>query len=482
MDLQKSFEKKQLTKKSKNISRWYLDVIALADLADYSPVKGCMIIKPYGYQIWEQIQKIFDSWIKKDGVQNMYFPLFIPYSFLQKEKVHVKGFKPELAVVTVGGGEELKEPLVVRPTSETIMYASFSKWLKSYKDLPFKINQWCNVVRWEKRTYPFLRTTEFLWQEGHTVHLTEKEAEEMALKALGWYKKLYEEYFAISPYVGLKSEAEKFAGALRTYTIELVIENGKALQGATSHNLGQNFSKAFDIQVLNEKNQLVYVWQTSWGLSTRSIGGLILSHGDDNGLILPPKIAPIQAVIIPIDENLSEVKDIVEKLEKILREKKIRYEIDRSDKTLGWKRNYWEIKGVPLRIEIGRKEAKDNKVTVVRRLNLEKQQLTLGEFDNLILKILEDMQNKLLKLSKEKKEKLTVLAETKEELIKAIEEKKLAKAYWCGRPECEAEIKEKTKAVSRALPLEEMESSAQNKKCVWCGKSAAHQWIIGRAY
>lgn len=481
--MEEKVEKKQLTKKSKDISKWYLDVISLADLADYSPVKGCMIIKPYGYYIWENIQKIFDKWIREDGVENMYFPLFIPYSFLEKEKTHVKGFRPELAIVTIGGGEELPEPLVVRPTSETIMYASFSKWLKSYKDLPFKVNQWCNVVRWEKRTYPFLRTTEFLWQEGHTAHLTEEEAEEMVLKALGWYRKLYEEYFAISPFVGLKSEAEKFAGAKRTYTVELVIENGKALQGATSHNLGQNFAKAFGIQVLNEKNELVYVWQTSWGLSTRSIGGLILSHGDDNGLVLPPKLAPIQIIILPILDGKEEqkIKNLIEKISKILQENSIRFEIDYSEKTLGWKRNYWEVKGVPLRIEIGKNESKKNKITIVKRTDLSKQKLTLEAFEKQIQKILSDIQNELYKKSIKTREKLVKEVDSKQELIKAIEEKKLVKAYWCGKPECEADIKEKTKATSRVLPLDKFSKKA-NEKCVWCNNKADHKWIIGRAY
>ncbi len=477
-------EKKALTKKDKDISRWYLDVIFLAGLADYAPVKGCMIIKPYGYKIWERIQSIFDRWIKEDGVENAYFPVFIPYTLLEKEKTHVKGFSPELAIVTVGGGEELETPLVVRPTSETIMYASFARWLKSYKDLPLKINQWCNVVRWEKRTYPFLRTTEFLWQEGHTVHLTEEEAEEMALKALGWYKKLYEEYFAIKVFAGIKSEAEKFAGAKRTYTIELFIENGKALQGATSHNLGQNFAKAFEIQILNEKNQLVYPWQTSWGLSTRSIGGLILSHGDNNGLVLPPKIAPIQVVILPVFDNSpsSELKDYVAKIEKILASLNIRFKTDwRTDKTLGWKRNDWEIKGVPLRVEVGSKELRNDSVLLAFRHSLEKKLVKLSEFEKNLEKFLEEIQTKLFEKSREKVSQFVVEVKSKGELVEAIESKRLVKAFWCGSPTCEAKLKAETKATSRVLELEEMEKK-EKAKCAFCGKSASQRWIIGRSY
>ncbi len=477
-------EKKLLTKKEKDISNWYLELIELAELADYSPVKGCMIIRPYGYAIWENIQKIFDSFIKQDGVENAYFPVFIPYSFLQREKKHVKGFKPELAIVTIGGGEELGEPLVVRPTSETIMYPTFSKWLKSYKQLPLKVNQWCNVVRWEKRTYPFLRTTEFLWQEGHTAHLTEKEAEDMAIKALNWYKKLYEEYFAIKPIIGIKSESEKFAGGKRTYTVEIVLPNGKALQGATSHNLGQNFAKAFDVKVLNEKNKLVYVYQTSWGLSTRSIGALILVHGDNHGLVLPPKLAPIQVVILPVFSKKPSKKliDLVKRLENELKASNIRITTDWDiEKTLGWKRNYWEIKGVPLRIEVGEKELAEDSITLVKRNTFEKLKVKQNSCVREITKLLEQIQKELLQESKKYLKQLVVEVNNKEEFIKALESKKLIKGFWCENEKCEKKMKDETKATTRALELEEIDKQAKGN-CVYCGRPASRRWIIGRAY
>ncbi|MCX6794021.1 MAG: proline--tRNA ligase, partial [Candidatus Gottesmanbacteria bacterium] len=295
--MNQQFEKKELKKKSENLSQWYTDVILKAELADYAPVKGTMVIRPYGYALWEAVQEIFNRMMKTRGIENAYFPLFIPLSLLEKEKEHVEGFSPQLALVTIGGGEKLKDPLVVRPTSETIMYFMYAKWIHSWRDLPMLINQWNNVIRWEKRTYLFLRTTEFLWQEGHTAHATEKEDMDMVLSALEWYRQIHEDYLAVPVVCGVKSETEKFAGAKRTYTIEALMPDGKALQAATSHNLGQNFSKVFDIKFQTKDGKTDYVWQTSWGLTTRVLGGLFLTHGDDNGIILPPKIAPIQIII-----------------------------------------------------------------------------------------------------------------------------------------------------------------------------------------
>jgi len=348
------FEKKEIAKKSVDFAQWYNDVVLKAELADYSPVKGCMVIRPYGYGIWENVQKYLDRMIKKAGVENAYFPLFIPQSFLKREKEHVEGFAPELAVVTIGGGEKLVEPLVVRPTSETMMYEMYSKWIHSWRDLPLLINQWCNVVRWEKRTYLFLRTTEFLWQEGHTVHATHEESYAEVLRALSMYQEFVEKYLAIPVIKGVKSSNEKFAGAEKTTAIEALMPDGKALQAGTSHDLGQNFSKVFKISFQNKEGKEEFGWQVSWGMSTRIIGGLIMMHGDDQGLVMPPMIAPIQVVIIPIDcknEKLLEyAKSIVEELEN----ENIRVKVDtRTEQTVGYKFNQWELRGVPIRVEIG---------------------------------------------------------------------------------------------------------------------------------
>ncbi len=475
-----SLEKKQLTKKSKDISRWYLDLMELAELADYAPVKGTIVFRPYSYAIWERMQQIFDAWIKKDGVKNAYFPLFIPYSLLQKEKQHIQGFSPELAIVTIGGGEELAEKLVVRPTSETIMYSIFAKWLKSYQDLPLKINQWCSVIRWEKRTYPFLRTMEFLWQEGHTAHLEKDQAEEMTLKALHWYERLYKDYYALHPLIGMKSQSEKFAGALRTYSIETLIENGKALQAATSHNLGQNFSKAFQIRVLDRKNTLQYVWQTSWGLSTRSLGALFLGHGDDYGLILPPKIAPIQIIILPIEKKEKLIKKAEEIKEKL--KKTYRIQIDTNfNKGLGWRRNHWEIKGVPLRLEIGEKELEEKFLTVVNRLTLKKTKEKESTIYDAIGEILEQTQQDLYEKSRRKTEDLIVQIADKQEFLQALKEKKLVRAHWCEDPACEKQIKEETKATTRVIELDQIKKKS-SRSCFFCGKKAERLWVIGRAY
>ena len=480
-------DKKFLTKKSEDLSKWYNEIIEKAGLVDQSPVKGCMVIMPYGYAIWESIQRTLDEWFKADGVQNAYFPLFIPYSLLQKEKKHVEGFSPELALVTIGGGETLHEPLVVRPTSETIMYQSFAKWISSYKDLPLKINQWCNVVRWEKRTYPFLRTTEFLWQEGHTVHANEKEAMEMVMRAINWYKDIFEKKMGISVYVGEKSESEKFAGAKRTFSVELVIPNGKALQGATSHNLGQNFAKSLDIHFLDNENKQILPFQTSWGLSTRAIGGLILSHGDDNGLVVAPNIAPIQVVIIGIvSKNEADMKDVtihIKRAEEILKKSNIRYSIDKHlDKSIGYRLSETEIKGIPLRIEIGPAEVDKNAVIISRRDTFKKEAVSLNKLSTFIEESLDSMQKILLRQSKEQKEDLTINVNTFQEFEGVMKNRRsFIRAYWCESATCESKIKELTKATTRVCELEEMDKN-DNGFCIYCKNKARRKWLFAQAY
>jgi len=476
------FSKKGLTPKSENFSAWYTDLVTRADLADYSSVKGCMIIKPTGMALWEKTQAVLDSWFKEDGVKNVYFPLFIPHSLLQKEKDHLKGFSPELAIVGSAGNEKLAEPLVVRPTSETIMYQTFSDWIHSYRDLPFKINQWCNIVRWEKRTYPFLRTTEFLWQEGHTVHQTESEAQEMVLKALEWYRRFYEEYFAIDPYIGLKSENEKFAGAKATYGVEAVTFDGKSLQSATSHNLGDNFSRVFDITIQDEKGENKYPFQTSWGLSTRAIGALIMTHGDDSGMILPPKVASPQVVILPI--KLAD--DVVAKSEEIqikLKEANISSIIDRDEShALGFRINEWEIKGVPLRIEIGPKELESDQVTMVRRDTFKKDQIAVEGLVDSVSKKLDDIQENLLQKARQLKKDMTVEVDDFVEFKRImIEDRKFIRAFWCENPKCEDQIKADTKACTRVLELGQIDKTAEGH-CIGCRSKATRKWLFAQSY
>lgn len=479
-----AFEKKELKKKSENISDWYNDVVLKAEIADYGPAKGTMVIRPYGYAIWEHVQEIFNRYFKEKDVQNAYFPLLFPYSLLEKEKEHVDGFSPELAIVTTGGGEELKDPLVVRPTSETIMYVMYAKWIQSWRDLPVLINQWNNVVRWEKRTYLFLRTSEFLWQEGHTAHADEAGAEEMALIALEWYRKMYELYYAIPVVTGRKSETEKFAGAKHTYTVEALMPDGKALQACTSHNLGQNFSKAFDIKFQTKEGKSEFVHQTSWGFSTRSMGGLFLTHGDDQGLILPPKIAPIQVVVMPIvkkgeDTNLLEA--YCQDLREMLHNGGIRAKYDsREEPSVGRRFNEWEVKGVPLRYEIGSKEIKDRTVTIARRDTGEKKTVershVLVETEKMLDKIQQDLYNKALAFRTENTSEVS----TYDEFKKIMETKRgFIKAFWCEEKSCEAAIKEETKATTRCLPLDAIEEKGT---CVHCGKDAKYKWLFAQAY
>ncbi len=485
--MNKSFEKKGLTKKSENISDWYHDVILRAELAEYSDVKGCMIIRPNGYAIWEKTQAVLDAWFKEYDVKNVYFPIFVPMELFEKEKKHVEGFAPELAVVTHAGGEKLAEPLAIRPTSETVITQKFADWIQSHRDLPMKLNQWCNVVRWEKRTYPFLRTSEFLWQEGHTVHKDKDDAMAMVMQALEWYKKYYEEVLAISPYVGLKSENEKFAGADLTYSIELVMPDGKALQAATSHYLGQNFAKGFDVEYLDETGKKQYVHQTSWGLSTRAIGGLILTHGDDSGVVLPPEIAFAQVVIIPINNKDETVQqkalDAANDLAKDLKKHKVRVIVDADYKSsLGTKINNWELKGVPLRLELGAKELEAQEVQAVRRDNFEKSKLKLASATESVVAMLETIQSDLYKKSEALKRSLTVEADGIQDFKRILNEQKaFIRVPWCEDPACEDRVKAETKATSRVFELDRIDEN-QDYKCFACGKKAHRKWLFAQSY
>ncbi|MCX8179557.1 MAG: proline--tRNA ligase [Candidatus Aenigmarchaeota archaeon] len=466
-------------KKSENFSEWYTQVIQKAGLADYSPVKGCMVIKPYGYAIWENIQKIFDYWLKQTGVKNAYFPMFIPESLLKKEAEHFQGFTPEVAWITKGGERELEEKLAVRPTSETIMYSIFAEWIRSYRDLPLRINQWCNVVRWEtKATKLFLRTREFLWQEGHTVHATYEEAEEEVLLRLKQYKKLIEEYLAIPVIAGKKSEGEKFAGALFTTTLESLMGDKKALQMATSHHLGQNFSKTFEIKFLDKDSKEKYAWQTSWGLSTRTIGALVMVHGDDKGLVLPPKIAPIQIIIVPIESKNKTILTKAEELKKKL-ETHYRVEIDLREYTPGWKFNDWELKGVPLRIEIGQKEVKNKQLVVFRRDKMCREVIEEKGLERKIEHLIEDVQKNLFEKAKKFLEANTFEVNTFDGFKEIIEKGGFVKAKWCGEIECEKSIKEKTTATVRVIPFDE---KSVKGVCTHCGKEAKHVAYFAKSY
>lgn len=475
-------EEKKITSRVEDYSEWYQDVIYAAGLAEHSPVKGCMIIKPYGYAVWEKIQEVLNKEFKNTGVENAYFPLFIPERFLKREEKHVEGFAPEVAVVTHAGGKKLEEPLVVRPTSETIIYEVFSKWIHSYRDLPVLINQWANVVRWEMRTRLFLRTTEFLWQEGHTVHATEKEADERARMMLGIYKKFFEEYMAIPIIVGVKSEAERFAGAQATYTCEAMMQDGKALQLATSHNLGQNFAKVFDVKFLDEKNEPVFGWQTSWGLSTRSIGGLIMVHSDDKGLVLPPKMASIQVVIIPIipkEWDAQSVNEEVSDLEKKLKTAGVLVKIDARDLRPGEKFYEWEKKGVPIRVELGPKDLVANSIVCARRDTGEKKKVSLDSATEDILKLLETIQISLYDRALQYQKEKTRSVDSWEDFKKAINDDCFVLAHWSGDEAVEKEIKEETNATVRCIPFDQKEEAGV---CVKSGKPSKQRVIFAKAY
>lgn len=475
----------KITPQKEDFSKWYLDIIAQADLADYSAVKGCMIIKPYGYALWENIQKALDDRIKAKGVKNAYFPLFIPESFIKKEAEHVDGFAPELVTVTHVGEKELAEKLYVRPTSETIMYDAYSNWIKSYRDLPLLINQWANVVRWEKRTRPFLRTTEFLWQEGHTVHATEAEADEWTIKCLEMYRDLDSEDLAIPVVIGTKSESEKFPGAKYTTTTEVLAKDGKAIQAGTSHQLGQGFAKTFGIEFTDENEKQQHPWQTSWGVSTRIVGTLIVVHGDDKGLRIPPKIAPIQVVIVPIYRTLEEeelVRKECLKIEVELKEVGIKVELDdRTEKTPGFKFNEWELKGVPVRIEVGPRDLAKDEVVMARRDTSEKKSILLAKVRSTVLDLMVDIQKTMLEQAIEFQTKNTHEVFDYERFKEIIKENPgFIKAGWCGNEECESRIQSETKATIRCLPFE---YAGQAKgECIYCKKEATQIALFAKAY
>lgn len=475
--------KQRLRKKSEDMSTWYTDAILQADLADYSPVKGCMVIKPYGYALWENVRDALDPKLKELGCKNAYFPLFIPESFLRREAQHVEGFAPELAVVTHAGGKQLEEPLVVRPTSETIMYDMYSKWVQSYRDLPLCMNQWNNVVRWEKRTYFFLRTTEFLWQEAHTAHATHQEAQEMVLNALNAYEWLCQEVLAIPVIKGVKSDKERFAGAYQTTTIEALMPDGKALQSGTSHDLGQNFSRpeAFNISFQNAQGETDYAWQTSFGLSTRILGGLIMTHGDDHGLVFPPKVAPTQVVILPVRSDDYHVVEFCQVLASRLKAQGIRVEVDARDKlSLGYRINDAELKGIPLRLEIGPKEMAAAEIQVAVRHLREKRGLSVEKIEEGTVKLLDWIQQDLYARAKARLHANIHEVVTWDEFVAQMESGRgFIKAYWDETPETEAKIKELTKATTRCVEFDEPESEGV---CVYSGRPAKRRWLFAQAY
>ena len=476
---------KNITPRKENYSQWYLDVIAAGQLADYAPVKGCMVIRPTGYAIWEAMQARLDRMFKETGHVNASFPLLIPKHFMEREAEHVEGFSPECAVVTHGGGKKLDEPLIIRPTSETVVGHMYSQWIHSYRDLPVLINQWCNVLRWEMRTRLFLRTSEFLWQEGHTAHETAEEAQEETLRMLEIYRVFQEEYLAIPVVKGLKSEAEKFPGALATYSIEAMMQDGKALQSGTSHNLGQNFAKAFDIDYLDRNNNQKYVWTTSWGVSTRMIGGLIMTHSDDDGLIIPPKIAPIQVVIVPIfnnDQERGETLEFADSIAKLLYEKidELQIKIDRRNNLRpADKFFHWIQQGVPVRIEVGPRDVKKQSAMVARRDIREKNEVSLENITQRVVELLDNIQDSLFQraLDYRKSNTRTVagIGEFKEIINN---EGGFIYAHWDGSKEVETKIKQDTKATIRCIPLEKSGAG----KCMVTGAPSAQEVLFAIAY
>jgi len=473
----------KIVKQSVDFNRWYTDVVLQAQLADYSPVKGCMVIRPNGYALWERIQSILDGMFKETGHRNAYFPLFIPESYLHREAEHVEGFAPECAVVTHGGGKKLEEPLIVRPTSETIMHAMYAKWINSYRDLPILINQWGNVVRWEMRTRLFLRTTEFLWQEGHTAHETYEDAEEETLKMLNVYTEFVEKYMAIPVLQGIKTESDKFPGALRTYCIEALMRDRKALQAGTSHNLGQNFAKAFDVKFQSREGMMEYVWQTSWGMSTRMIGALVMVHGDDMGLRIPPKMAEHQVVLIPIwksDEEKSAVLGVVEKLKDDLKKHVSMTVDDNESYSPGWKFNQYELLGVPLRLELGPKDVEKKSVLAVRRDTGEKFPVAWSDLKDTVVRLMDEIQDTLFQQALKFREDNTFVLDDYEEFKKHNENYgSFFYLHWCGSEKCENAIKEETKATIRLIPLN---NNKEQGACIYCGKESPKRVVIAKAY
>jgi prolyl-tRNA synthetase len=481
-------ETKGLTPRATDFSAWYNELIMKAELADYSPVRGCMVIRPNGYAIWEEMQRALDGMFKETGHQNGYFPLFIPQSFLSKEAEHVEGFAPETAVVTHGGGKELEEPLVVRPTSETIIYSMFSKWIQSWRDLPLLMNQWCNVVRWELRTRLFLRTTEFLWQEGHTAHATEADAERETLLILSIYRRFAEEWMAMPVLTGRKTDSERFAGALRTYAIEALMQDNKALQAGTSHNLGQNFARAFDVTFQTADGGLDHVWSTSWGVSTRLVGGLIMTHGDDQGLVCPPRLAQWQVIVVPIwksDEERARVVEAGERLVATLRVAGIRAHLDaREGIKPGAKYYEWEGRGAPFRLELGPRDLAGQTVMLARRTGGGKESIPLDGISDRIRAEIDRMQITLFEAAKGRREAGSLRGpRSKQEFIEYLEGGGgFVYAGWCGDPAVEAEIKEQTKATIRVLPDPEFQSPDQPTTCIWTGRPAVVEAVWARAY
>ena len=487
---------KNMTTQKENFSNWYTDIVTKAGLADYGPVKGTMVIMPYGFELWDLVKNVLDKMIKETGHVNAYFPIFIPKSYLAKEAEHIDGFAKECAVVThtrlksdengdinVDPSSRLEEEVIVRPTSETIIWSMYKKWIQSYRDLPVLINQWANVVRWEMRTRLFLRTSEFLWQEGHTAHATAEEAEEETLKILDLYKCLAEDYLAMPVLTGLKTEAEKFAGAEKTYCIEAMMGDKKALQAGTSHNLGQNFAKAFGVTFQNDKNEEELVFATSWGVSTRLVGAIIMTHGDENGLRLPPKIAPIQVVVVPIfkdDDQKKAIKNFVMDQIQDLKNENIRIYEDWSDKRPGSKFNHWELKGVPIRIEIGQRDILNKELVLYRRDTNEKSNIKIDDFVNILKKTLEDIQTNLFSEAKDFQVKNTHKVKNFDEFKSIIEnEGGFIKCGWDGTAETESRIKELTKATIRVIPLEQ---DIDQLKCIYSNKKAKYEVIFAKAY
>ena len=484
---------KKLTTRAADFSAWYNELVVRAELADYAPVRGCMVIRPNGYGIWERMQRALDDMFKETGHVNAYFPLFIPQSFLSKEAQHVEGFAPETAVVTHGGGKELEEPLVVRPTSETIIYHMFAKWVQSYRDLPLLYNQWANVVRWEMRTRLFLRTLEFLWQEGHTAHATHDEAEDEARRMLGVYRDFMEGHIAMPVITGQKTESEKFAGALRTYSCEAMMQDGRALQAGTSHNLGQNFAKAFDLTFQSEAGTIEHAWNTSWGVSTRMVGGLIMTHSDDNGLQTPPLLAPIELVIVPIyrtDEDRGRVLEAADRIRRALSDwerrdpNRLRVHVDtREGLKPGAKYYHWEMRGIPLRMELGPRDLDANQAVLVRRDTRAKHTVSLDAIGEEVEELLDVMQSDMLAAARARLDARSYRGVTSYEQFKEIVEAGgFVYAGWNGDPAVEARVKEETRATIRVIPDEEFRSAEAPTRCLVTGEPAQHEVVWARAY
>jgi prolyl-tRNA synthetase len=485
-------DEKALTKRADDFSAWYNEVVLRSELADYSPVKGSMVIRPWGYAIWERMQRALDDMFKATGHQNAYFPLLIPMSFLEREAKHIEGFAPEVAVVTHAGGKKLEEPLAIRPTSETIIYAMFAKWVQSYRDLPLLINQWANVVRWEMRTRLFLRTSEFLWQEGHTAHKDEAEAEEETVRMINVYREFMEQWMCMPPIVGRKTDSERFAGAVRTYCVEALMQDNKALQAGTSHMLGQNFSKQFDLKFQTETGGEDYAFNTSWGVSTRLVGGLVMTHGDDNGIVVPPWLAPTQVVIVPIYRSDDEKLIVLEKAELVsgvLRAAQVRTHIDARDTMKpGAKYFHWERRGVPIRVEVGPKDVANQKLVVVMRTEVEgiQRKEIMDEAVALVSipERLEQYQRALRAAAIARREANTHRGVTDYGKLKELVEADAGFVFagWCGSADCEAKVKEETKATIRCLPFEEFRSKTTPEQCIVCGAAAEHEAVWARAY